>query len=84
MPTICEPATRDSAVPAFSYPELVIPAGRTAHIGDGFWFKRCPAPWCSVSWLRHGGFYTFEREHMAHAATHNIDVPGYNVGILSK
>lgn len=83
MPSVREPEVRASPVPPFTYPELVIPAGRAAHIGDGYWFKRCPAPWCSLSWIRRGGFYAFEREHMEHAATHHLDVPGYNVGILS-
>lgn len=83
MPTLHEPAIKVMPIPPISYPELIIPAGRAAHIGDGLWFKRCPAPWCNLSWTRRGGFYGFEREHAAHAVTHNIDVPGHNVGILS-
>lgn len=73
---IDETATRFKNTPVFDAD--VIPRGRTVHIGDGVWLKRCPS--CDDYGLTYGTPYIMEIAK--HIADHGNVVPGYNTPLL--
>jgi hypothetical protein len=60
-----------------------IPNGRQARTHEGVWVRKCRAQGCPVEWESDNGpFPLFILSQAEHEASHGIDVPGYNVGLL--